>query len=50
MYGGIARRNSMDSIGVPSVVSPCATVTATDIAADTFLLGIDALEKYLKFV
>ena len=30
VYGGITRRNVVDSIGDASVVSPCAAVTETE--------------------
>ena len=39
VYGGMARRNAMDSTGVTSVVSTCDTVAATNMAADHFLIG-----------
>ena len=38
VYGCMAQRNSMDNIGIKSVVSNCTTVTATDGCADNFLL------------
>ena len=48
VYGGIARRNCMDSTGDSSVVSPCPTVLPR-IVSRKFFCGVIAFSMYILF-